>query len=206
LETKQAFAIVLNFHGNTPICSHALCHFCYPLSLFLIQAMKLKVSQDTSLRVICGILTTLGHYVTPTSLYKRCQQSQHFTRHNDVNAKVMVARLFLSFLTYVKTWILNTFFASTSFICNANAFLDMFATLSCYNYMTRFPLVIQGMNNKKKCINTFLWHPKIKRYGACITWLKGWKNKPFFFPLGNPRQKFIPKLLPLWKIQPKIQP
>jgi hypothetical protein len=119
-----------------------------------------------------------------------------------VNAKVMVARLFPSFLTYV----LNLFFTSTSFICNAKALLDMFATLSCYNYMTRFPLVIQEMNNKNKCINTFLWHPKIKRYGACITWSKSWRNKPFFFPLGNPRQKFIPKLLPWWKIQLKILP
>jgi hypothetical protein len=135
----------------------------------------------TYLGVICGILTTLGHCVTPTSLYKRCQQSQNFMRHKNVNAKIMVARLLLSFLTYVRTWVLNLFFASTSFICNAKALLDMFATLSCYNYMTRFSLVIQEMNNKNKCTNTFLWHPKIKRYDACIhDWKVGGTNLSLF--------------------------
>jgi hypothetical protein len=59
------------------------------------------------------------------------------------------------------------------------------------SYMTRLPLVIQKMNNKKKCINTSPWYLKIKRYSACITWLKGWRNKSFFCLLNNHRQKWF---------------
>ncbi len=40
------------------------------------------------------------------------------------------------------------------------------------SYMTKLPFVIQEMNNKNKCINTSPQYLKIKRYNACITWLK----------------------------------
>jgi len=43
------------------------------------------------------------------------------------------------------------------------------------------------MDNMNKRTNdpkpyTSLEHPKIKRYSANVTWLKGWKYKPFLGP------------------------
>jgi len=56
------------------------------------------------------------------------------------------------------------------------------------SYMTKLPFVIQEMHDKNENANMSPWQLKIKRCNASITWHKGWKYKPFFGHLNNPKR------------------
>ncbi len=136
-EAKQIFTRVFTFRGGTPANSHALCHSCHPLPLLLVQVMVFYKTNCASLINIEGKPThTLESSIAywqhfditwplqePTKVTNSPKISQHTI---DVNVEVMVVRLFLSFLTYAWTRILNPCFASTSLTCIAMAFLEVF--------------------------------------------------------------------------------
>ncbi len=94
----------------------------------------------------------------------------------------MVARMFPSFLTYAKTQILSPCFASISLIYISMAFSNV-SEVSKNLIITwqSSHLSFKKWTIKKNVSTPFPWHPKIKKYSSCITWLKGWRNFSHFF-------------------------
>ncbi len=116
----------------------------------------------------------------------------------NVNAKVMVEKLFFSSLTYTKTWALSACFVNTSFTCNAMALLDVFEVSK------KLIITWQGLHLsfKKWTIkaNVSNLNPLTSKdqnmQCACTTRFKGWRYKQFICLLGNPKQNINLKLFP----------